>query len=134
MLLYSQVTQVDGNGQRNILLGRKPARNNRDDFQFRTGYGDTEVYVTAMWDQSEIEAMLRALALDLESPVTIWSALSMVLTGAPRTTMQDWRSVAPGSHPLPQTRESPEPVPSVRIPVDREHRFRFIVNTQSGGS
>jgi hypothetical protein len=71
VLLYSQVTQVDGNGQRNILLGRKPARNNRDDFQFRTGYGDTEIYVTAMWDQSEIEAMLRALALDLESPMSV---------------------------------------------------------------
>jgi len=71
VLLYAQVTQADGNGQRNILLGRKPARNNRDEFQFRTGHGDTEMYVTAMWDQSEIEAMLRALALARHSPMSV---------------------------------------------------------------
>ena len=67
VLLYAQVTQVDGKEQRNILLGRKPAVFQQKTFSRR----DIDLYGVAPWDQREIEALLDALALCRDSPLSL---------------------------------------------------------------
>jgi hypothetical protein len=67
MLLYAQVTQADGKGSRNILLGRKPGIVPRDAFAFP----NTDLVGTVRWDQKEIAALLDALALRPDSSLSL---------------------------------------------------------------
>jgi hypothetical protein len=68
-LLYAQVTQADGASQRNVLLGRLPLRRERE--------GPLKVLFTvagvagAFWQRSQIEAILAALALPAQSPLSV---------------------------------------------------------------
>ena len=66
-LLYAQVTQVDGSGQRNILLAR--ARANITDLQYRGRSG--KVFGFAIWDQADIAARLAQLGLPAESGLSV---------------------------------------------------------------
>jgi hypothetical protein len=68
VLLYAQVTQVDGAEQRNILLTR--SRANVNDKQFR-GRSGTSTYGHAVWDQSDIAARLSVLGLPAESGLSV---------------------------------------------------------------
>jgi hypothetical protein len=67
MLLYAQVTQADGKDSRNILLGRKPGIFPRREFV----RPDFDFFGTVRWDQKEIEALLDALALRRDSPLSL---------------------------------------------------------------
>jgi len=59
VLLYTQVTQVDGKDRRNILLGQKPAQI----FRQRDRQEEIDLSGVVNWDQSEVEQLLDALAL-----------------------------------------------------------------------
>jgi hypothetical protein len=67
-LLYAQVAQTDGSGNRNLLLTRARAR--LTDLQFRGRSGNT-VYGFAIWDQTEIASMLELLGLQQDSGLSV---------------------------------------------------------------
>ena len=68
VLLYAQVTQVDGADRRNILLDRRAAL----PIHKRSDTHDTrDVLGRANWDQREIQVMLDALALRQDSPLSV---------------------------------------------------------------
>ena len=66
-LLYAQVVQADGEDRRNVLLSRRAARS------MRRIDRDTAPALTAVvdWDQSEIDVLLRGLALPARSPLSV---------------------------------------------------------------
>jgi hypothetical protein len=66
-LLYAQVTQIDDADRRNVLLGRRLFRTDRRN-DLRETFG---VAAVGHWDQSEIEALLRGLALPKDSPLSV---------------------------------------------------------------
>jgi len=68
ILLYAQVTQVDGTQRRNLLLGRV-----RADFPQRNfrGQAGAQPYGSAQWDQSEITQMLQGLGLPQDTPLSV---------------------------------------------------------------
>lgn len=67
VLLYTQVTQVDGKDRRNILLGQKPA------YLFRPSDRQEEIDApgVANWDQSEVEQLLDEMALRRDSSLSV---------------------------------------------------------------
>jgi hypothetical protein len=68
VLLYAQVTQVDGADRRNVLLGRKRAWLIPPRREVRETLDSAAV---AVWDQSEAELLLRALALSTASALSV---------------------------------------------------------------
>jgi hypothetical protein len=67
VLLYAQVTQVDGSDRRNILLGQKPTRIFRQsDFQ-----EEIDLFGVANWDQREVEQSLNTFALKKDSSLSV---------------------------------------------------------------
>jgi hypothetical protein len=66
-LLYAQVVQADGEDRRNVLLSRRAAR------PMRRLDRDTLSAAAAIidWDQSEIDMLLRGLALPSRSPLSV---------------------------------------------------------------
>lgn len=68
VLLYVQVTQSDGAGYRNLLLGRKPALVRRNVYQLHVaGPG---VRGVATWSSTEIALLLKALGLEAAMPLS----------------------------------------------------------------
>jgi hypothetical protein len=73
MLLYAQVTQVDGQDRRNVLLDRRRAELVRGEGDARQS---VEVLAAARWQQSEIRGRLHSLLL---APDSSLSALAVEL-------------------------------------------------------
>ncbi|MFI5117766.1 MAG: hypothetical protein ACHP8B_13830 [Terriglobales bacterium] len=72
VLLYAQVIQADGADHRNILLSRKPAR--VPDQRFASAFFELRTLNLSgrsFWDDSEVKALLAALALPLNSPLSV---------------------------------------------------------------
>jgi hypothetical protein len=68
LLLYAQVVQADGADRRNILLGRRRGFVS-DRKQERRDEPDLAALVR--WTQDEIEQMLAALGLPVDSPLSV---------------------------------------------------------------
>ncbi|MCU1265455.1 MAG: hypothetical protein JWM21_1773 [Acidobacteria bacterium] len=70
-VLYTQVLQADGKAHRNILLGeRKLYGRKREWGQFGLS-SEATVYGTCFWSQDEVQALLEALALPPDSPLSV---------------------------------------------------------------
>jgi hypothetical protein len=68
VLLYAQVAQVDGAERRNVRLGRKRACL----IQPRRDVRETlDSAAVAVWDQSQVELLLRALALSTAAALSV---------------------------------------------------------------
>ena len=67
VLLYAQVSQVDGSDRRNILLGQKPAWI----YSQQDRQEEIDLSGVANWDQSEVEQFLDALALRRDSSLSV---------------------------------------------------------------
>ena len=67
-LLYAQVMQADGRDYRNILLARRRGR-----FEERKAQSRVEIDLNASsaWAQAEIDAVLEAYELPVESPLSV---------------------------------------------------------------
>ena len=68
-VLYTQVMQADGLEFRNILLREKRMTPGREDFNARQN--TDELYAMCQWTQDEIVAMLYALGLPGDSPLSV---------------------------------------------------------------
>jgi hypothetical protein len=66
-LLYTQVTQIDNADRRNVLLARRFFRTE----QHRDIRETFNVAGTGSWDQTEIDALLRGLALPKDSSLSV---------------------------------------------------------------
>jgi hypothetical protein len=71
ILLYTQVERADRGGYRNILLGRRLARPDREKAYLRGGSGTAQLSADAAWSQYEIAALLQAVGMDEESPLSV---------------------------------------------------------------
>lgn len=66
-LLYAQVVQADGDDHRNVLLSRRAGRAMR-----RLDRDDASAVAAVLdWDQSEIDMLLRGLALPARTPLSV---------------------------------------------------------------
>jgi hypothetical protein len=71
MLLYAQVTQADGVDHRNVLLSRKPGPIQEKRFRGQSSVSAMGVPGYGYWDEDEVEALLSALGLPLDSPLSV---------------------------------------------------------------
>jgi hypothetical protein len=71
MLLYAQVTQADGVDHRNVLLSRKPGPIQEKRFRGQSSVTAMGVPGYGYWDEDEVEALLSALGLPLDSPLSV---------------------------------------------------------------
>jgi hypothetical protein len=62
---------VIGKDNRNILLGRRLARPDREKAYLRGGDGTAQLSADAAWSQYEIAALLQAVGMDEESPLSV---------------------------------------------------------------
>ena len=67
-LLYAQVRQADGKDYRNILLARRRGRFEERKIRSRV---ETDLNASSAWAQAEIEAMLAAYELPVDSPLSV---------------------------------------------------------------
>lgn len=111
VLLYTQVTQVDGADRRNVLLARQQAVIVRDDKNELHPFVNRDVYGRVVWTQDVIDNFLDRLCLPPDSPLSVL-AVEML------------REESPPADPLGQDlgrmrilRASPlTPVPAVCVP------------------
>lgn len=68
ILLYAQVTQVDGKDHRNVLLSRKRAWMRKDIARRR---GEAKLTGSVTWTQDEVKVALEAYALSPDSPLSV---------------------------------------------------------------
>jgi len=72
VLLYAQVMQADGADYRNILLSRKAARLSDKRFNNeRFNFSAMGLPGYSFWDETEVEALLGALGLPVNSPLSV---------------------------------------------------------------
>jgi hypothetical protein len=73
IMLYAQVMQADGSTSRNVLLGRKFAAPRFDRLQIedRVRASTRDVIGRAEFPQKSVEAVLAALALPVDSPLSV---------------------------------------------------------------
>jgi hypothetical protein len=72
VLLYAQVMQADGADHRNILLSRKPAHLANQKFTPALfNLGTLNLSGFSFWDDGEVKALLAALALPPNSPLSV---------------------------------------------------------------
>ncbi|MGH8921809.1 MAG: hypothetical protein ACRDZY_01545, partial [Acidimicrobiales bacterium] len=71
IMLYTQVERADRGERRNILLGRRLARLERKKLYLRGADGSTQLSADAAWSQYEIAALLDAVGMDEDSPLSV---------------------------------------------------------------
>ena len=71
VMLYAQVTQVDGRSRRNVLLARAPAELQVSGAGGSPYADDRLTFGISRFSQGEIDAALRAVALPIESPLSV---------------------------------------------------------------
>jgi len=67
-LLYAQVMQADGQDYRNILLARRRGRFEKRKLQSRV---EIDLTASSAWAQAEVDAVLEAYELPVESPLSV---------------------------------------------------------------